>query len=759
MKNNLLVAIFLSLVVFLLASCSGGTSTSINPNSNPDTNPASSNKSIVSYSLNGHLGVVGEDDINVIVPAGTSVTSLVATFAINGGTVTVGATPEISGQTANDFSNPVVYTVTAEDGTTQDYTVTVMVASISDKDILYYSINGNDGVITSNNINIVVAYGTNVTSLIATFITNSETVTVGATPQISSQTANDFSNPVVYTVTAEDGTTQNYTVTVTVAGSSDNAILEFSLDNIQGTIIGNNISVTVPYGTDVTQLTTAFTTNGQKVFIGTVEQVSNVSVNNFTKPVVFRVTAADGSTQNYTATVTVAQSSAKAILHYSIDGNDGIIIGNNILVEVPNGTNVNSLAATFIISGQQLQVDGAKQASGITENNFTDPVTYTVVAADGTDEDYFVTVIETPNSEASIIAFSLNGYQGTIIGNTINVAVPYGTPVNAMVATFIINGTKLTVGNVQQVYARTENDFTAPVTYTVTAADGVTTQNYKVTVVISDNTYNAITDFSLNGFQGVISGLNITVTVPYGTPVKSLIATFITNGASVQVGTALQTSGQTANDFTKPVNYKVTAAKGATRTYIVTVIVSNSAYNAITLFSLDGYQGDINGNLINVIVPSGTPTNAMRATFVPTGENITVNGIPQVYGITENNFTNSINNPVVYTVTAANGAIQNYMVSVTVSSNSAKAVTFYSLNGTVGTINGNNISVNMPSGTDVTQLIATFATSGASVKIGNITQISGLTTNDFSGSNNPVVYTITAADGTTQNYNVTVTTQ
>jgi hypothetical protein len=42
-------------------------------------------------------------------------------------------------------------------------------------------------------------------------------VKVGTTTQVSGATKNDFSNPVTYTVTAQDGTTKTYTVTVTRA--------------------------------------------------------------------------------------------------------------------------------------------------------------------------------------------------------------------------------------------------------------------------------------------------------------------------------------------------------------------------------------------------------------------------------------------------------------------------------------------------------------------------------------------------------------
>jgi hypothetical protein len=85
-----------------------------------------------------------------------------------------------------------------------------------------------------------------------------------------------------------------------------------------------------------------------------------------------------------------------------------------------------------------------------------------------------------------------------------------------------------------------------------------------------------------------------------------------------------------------------------------------------------------------------------------------------------------------------------------------KAITAYSLAGTTGTINetAKTITVDKPSGTNVTFLVATFTTTGASVKVGTTVQVSGTMTNDFT---NPVAYIVTAADGTTATYTVTVT--
>jgi hypothetical protein len=116
--------------------------------------------------------------------------------------------------------------------------------------------------------------------------------------------------------------------------------------------------------------------------------------------------------------------------------------------------------------------------------------------------------------------------------------------------------------------------------------------------------------------------------------------------------------------------------------------------------------------------------------------------VPQVTTVTPNDFTN----PVLYTVTAADGTMATYTVIVTVASNSAKAIAPYTLAGVSGIINeaAKTIAVTMPSGTNVIGLIAAFTSTGTGLP----------TPNDFT---NPVLYTVTAADGTTATYTVTVT--
>lgn len=74
-----------------------------------------------------------------------------------------------------------------------------------------------------------------------------------------------------------------------------------------------------------------------------------------------------------------------------------------------------------------------------------------------------------------------------------------------------------------------------------------------------------------SGVDATIAGTAIAARLPAGTDVTKLVASFTTTGASVSVERALQTSGITANDFTMPVTYVVTAADGTTQSYSVTV--------------------------------------------------------------------------------------------------------------------------------------------------------------------------------------------
>ena len=85
---------------------------------------------------------------------------------------------------------------------------------------------------------------------------------------------------------------------------------------------------------------------------------------------------------------------------------------------------------------------------------------------------------------------------------------------------------------------------------------------------------------------------------------------------------------------------------------------------------------------------------------------------------------------------------------------SSKNITSFSINGVYASIVSTNIALTLPNGTSLNPLIAAFITTGQSVKVGNVTQVSGTTPNNF---NSTLTYTVTAADSSIKNYLVTVT--
>ena len=140
---------------------------------------------------------------------------------------------------------------------------------------------------------------------------------------------------------------------------------------------------------------------------------------------------------------------------------DGVIdeTGKTITLKV-DGNALPNLIATFSISaGAKLEVAGALQESGVTTNDFSNPVTYRVTAEDGSTEDYTVSVTA-KSTEKSITSFSftqaLNSnlsasqVDGVIdeSGKTITLKVN-GNALPNLIATFSISaGAKLEVAGV-----------------------------------------------------------------------------------------------------------------------------------------------------------------------------------------------------------------------------------------------------------------------------------------------------------------------
>lgn len=161
---------------------------------------------ISSYRIGDAEGAINGDYIAITIPYATDLTAV---------------TPDISISEFAALAAPAklqegenTYTVTAEDGTSRTYTVTITRAAVATgNQILSFSYGAAAGVIdqVQGTIKLELPAGTSTT--FAPTIKLSDFATV--TP--ASGESQDFSKPVKYTVKAQNGSTNSYTVTVTVS--------------------------------------------------------------------------------------------------------------------------------------------------------------------------------------------------------------------------------------------------------------------------------------------------------------------------------------------------------------------------------------------------------------------------------------------------------------------------------------------------------------------------------------------------------------
>ncbi len=103
--------------------------------------------------------------------------------------------------------------------------------------------------------------------------------------------------------------------------------------------------------------------------------------------------------------------------------------------------------------------------------------------------------------------------------------------------------------------------------------------------------------------DATISGTNVSITAPYGTPVTNLSPTYtLSSGATCNLA-----SGSPQN-FTSPVHYRVTASDGTTKHFVVTVTVNLTPDPVFTLTAPANWDGR------QTIILQGNVTNAAQIT-------------------------------------------------------------------------------------------------------------------------------------------------
>jgi hypothetical protein len=771
----------------------------------------------------------GRIPITVTVPVSANLAALKPVIthtgaSIMGNGILAGGSGTVTG-TAVNFTDPVTYTVTAEDGKTQTYTITATKAPPPDSSRTLAKIDGfyfNNPLVTgvineeAKTITATVPYGTNLGTLTPTIYFSGKSIRLETGPEQETNPAvigTDFSNSVTYTVSAQDGTTQvPYQVTVTKLKGTTNQITALAFEGISGaeitTKIGSTpdasgkipIEVTVPVSANLAALKPVITHTGASITgsglsnggPGTVTGTAVNFTDPVTDPVTYTVTAEDGKTRTYTITVTTPPLDPSWTLA-RIDGfyfNNPLVIGvinegaKTITATVPYNTDLRTLTPTIYFSGKSIrQGTGSEQATNpaVIGADFSNSVTYTVSAQDGTTTpvSYRVTVKAETKPQGTtnqITGFTFVGISGeattAVIGSTpdasgkipIEVTVPVSTNLSALTPVITHTGGSITGNGIPAgssgsgTVTGTPVNFTAPVTYTVTAEDG-TPKEYLVTLRAEDNNAKAITGFYFTDPLAVgeinEGAKTITVSVPYGTNLEALKPTVYYTGVSLG-----PVSGR-VNTFSFPTVYTVTARNGTVQPYTVQVSVRQSSTKDITGFSFSGVVvvdtvvGSIPGPdgkiPIAVTVSDRTNIAALVPTISHTGKTISP----------ASGAVGNFSGPVSYRVTAEDGSTKDYTVSVHLSGNSSKVISGFAFTSipAIGQVDqeAHTIEVVVPYSTAINSLRPTITYIGASIGFSGATpQSVHPFIDDPRNFSNPLVYRVTAADGTSQDYRVTV---
>lgn len=473
---------------------------------------------------------------------------------------------------------------------------------------------------------------------------------------------------------AGDATPENNSIATEVV------LDEAKMDNyyIQGAeapVIDENaktITIDAKESSDITAMKAVFDlTTGATATVNGVEQESGVTINDFTNPVVYLLTAPDGvSTVEWTVTVNAYKQKGNDITLFAVDGqSDDSYIGiNEVFVEMPFGTDMTALVPTFELSeNAKAYIGDDLQTTAVSAVDFTKgAVEYKVVSESGEEQIWTVTVDDKPNSATEIKAFTVSGSVADATINatakTITAEVPYASDITTVNVDFELSEGAVLMVNDSEIATGSAIDFTNAVTAKIIAEDAISANEWTVTVTkatASDN--NKLTALNVDGTsvnEFAADTYTYNVTLDAGTTATpDVTATAADATANVTITDATNILSDTEADRTTTV--AVTAENGNKKEYKVVFYVESdeTALSEIKIDGtvIDGFAADV--YTYNVELPENTTaTPEVTAVAVSTKAQVAVTDAADV---TSDNATERTTTIV---VTAENGDTQEYKV-------------------------------------------------------------------------------------------------
>lgn len=549
-----------------------------------------------------------EDVFTLTVPSTTRLTDLRFEYDADDGTSVLGLPRSIDRNTG-----PIDLEVRSRTGESASFTLVVFWEPSSEARIVSFTLpaSENQGLETDIDGNIE---GRSISIAIQAQQSFDWIPVIAVSPRATvsppSRERQDYSVPVEYTVRAEDGTEQRYLVTLVeaengqtpsdgISNPDDDSIQSFTFqpdynadltEVIQAEISHNAVSVIVPFGTDLSSLVPSIgVSNGSSV------TPSSGSQQNFTEPVEYVVRTRDGNERVYTVTVTSSPPSADTTITF-LSLSDGTTswestrAENEFSFRVPYGTDLTTAVFDYSIAPGG-SIDGLPQSIAGPELE----TVFLVVAQDGTEQEYRLSVREEQNPDTQILEMILttdnnptlsSDIVGEIADDTISFSVPPQEDLTFVPEFSLPSGATIEPSTL------VPQDFTDDVRYVVSTQDG-SSRSYNVSRAPFEA--NAIESFKFlaannpqlsSDIEADISSQTITATLPYGTDTSSLAPT-------IEVSSMATVSPESDyhNDFLEPATYTVTSESGIESVFVVEVdITSPSDDNSLVAAWIDESQ-------------------------------------------------------------------------------------------------------------------------------------------------------------------------
>ncbi len=710
--------------------------------------------------------------------------------------------------TLSEGANPLTIIVTSEDGSTKTYQVMVYrESSNANLSNLALSNGALDPVFASHNEH----YQTNVEhtdtsiSVTPTVADSNAKVEVNGVHTVSGVPStpiplNVGNNTILVKVTAENGSSKTYTVTVNRARSSNTNLSSLVVHG--GELHPNFNPLTQSYTTSVGHAvervtvtpavedsTATVIVDGVPVTSGMASAPINLAIGE-TKLIEVMVTAQNGVHKTYRVDV-YRQSNNANLHHLSIsEGMLAPIFEKETLhyhATVGNATTMVNVIPTAEDANAIVKVNGVRVLSDTQSENImlqegSNTVQIVVTPEDGLSKTYTITVYRLSNNANVSQLISSEGTLDPTFNPAINqYHINVGHSVTNLTLTPTLADSKATlevngeaVGNGVETLPIPLNVGNNTIHVDVTAEDG-TLKTYTITVnrarsnnadlqslLVSDGTLDPSFEHSKLDYTLTVANPVSTISV---TPESSDSAARITvNEAPVISSTA--SNPISLEIGTNTITIDVTAEDGTKKTY--TLLVKRLSNNA-TLAGLQVSDGTITPAFLSdtvdysVEVLNNVSTLSITPTVADVRSTVTVNGIPVASGVASSPISlHEGENSITILVTAEDGTVQAYTVLAhRISSNAA-------LDNLV--LNQGTIKPSFTSGTtnyeaDVAYTVSsltvtpTTANENASVMVNNAPVSNGQPSSSvpLNVGANTITIIVTAEDGvTTETYEITV---